>query len=100
MKETREMKGNPNKNNKIRADLKEAGDMIASDPKQAVKTSLFQLIVRELDKLIRLKHISPIMYSRAIVFARSRIMLLNNIYSRNGRDIKTVMLFLLRLSRP
>lgn len=80
--------------------LKEAGDMIASDPKQPVNPSLFQLIVRELDKLKAEKRIDPMLYSRAIVLARIRITQLNNIYSRNGRDIKTLILFLLRISRP
>lgn len=95
MKETREMKGSPMPRKKIR----EAGDMIASDPKQPVNPSLFQLIVRELDKLNRLKQISPMLYSRAIVLAKTRIIQLNNIYSRNGRDLKTLIMFLLRMAR-
>lgn len=95
MKETREMKGNLSKIKR----LSEAGDMIASDPKQPVNPSLFELIVRELDKLNRLKRIDPMLYSRAIVMARSRITQLNNIYSRNGRDIKGLIMFLLRLVR-
>ena len=95
MKKNGEMKGNlmPNKR------LKEAGDMIASDPKQPVNPSLFELIVRELDKLNRLKQIDPMVYSRALVMAKGRIKMLNNIYSRNGRDIKTLIMFLLRLAR-
>ena len=88
------MKGNLSKNKR----LKEAGDMIASDPKQPVNPSLFELIVRELNKLNRLKQISPMVYSRTIVMARSRITQLNNIYSRNGRDIKGLIMFLLRLA--
>ena len=92
MKETREMKGNLSKIKRI----KEAGDMIASDPKNTINPSLFELIVRELDKLNRLKHISPAVYSRAIVMARSRITQLNNIYSRNGRDLQGLIMFLLR----
>lgn len=95
MKETREMKGNLSKIKR----LSEAGDMIASDPKQPVNPSLFELIVRELDELNRLKRIDPMLYSRAIVMARSRITQLNNIYSRNGRDIKGLIMFLLRLVR-
>ena len=95
MKETREMKGNLSKIKR----LSEAGDMIASDPKQPVNPSLFELIVRELDELNRLKRIDPVLYSRAIVMARSRITQLNNIYSRNGRDIKGLIMFLLRLVR-
>lgn len=95
MKETRETKGNLSKIKRLR----EAGDMIASDPKQPINPSLFELIVRELDKLNRLKHISPMLYSRALVMARSRIKILNNIYSRNGRDIRSLILFLLRLAR-
>jgi hypothetical protein len=95
MKKTGEMKGNlmPNRG------LREAGDMIASQPVNPTSPSLFELIVRELDKLNRLKHISPAVYSRAIILAKSRIMQLNNIYSRNGRDIKTLILFLLRMAR-
>ena len=95
MKETREMKGNSMPIKKIR----EAGDIIASDPKQPINPSLFELIVRELDKLNRLKRISPMLYSRAIVLAKSRIIQLNNIYSRNGRDIKTLIMLLLRMAR-
>ena len=95
MKETREMKGNLSKIKRLR----EAGDMIASQPVNPVNPSLFELIVRELDKLNRLKHISPMLYSRALVMARSRIKILNNIYSRNGRDIRSLILFLLRLAR-
>jgi hypothetical protein len=79
--------------------IREAGDMIASDPKNPVNPSLFELIVRELDKLNRLKHIDPMLYSRAIVMARSRIKMLNNIYSRNGRDTRSLIMFLLRLAR-
>ena len=93
MKETREMKGNLIPNKKIR----EAGDMIASDPKNPVNPSLFELIVRELDKLREVKSISPKVYSRAIVMAKTRIIQLNNIYSRNGRDIRSLIMFLLRL---
>lgn len=99
MKETREMKGNSMPIKKIREALHEAGDMIASDPKQPSNPSLFELIVRELDELNRLKRIDPMLYSRAIVMARSRITQLNNIYSRNGRDIKTLIMFLLRMAR-
>jgi len=95
VKETREMKGNLSKIKRIR----EAGDMIASDPKQPVNPSLFELIVRELNKLNQLKHITPMLYSRAIVLARMRIIQLNNIYSSNGRDIKTLILLLLRMAR-
>ena len=95
MKETREMKGNLMPKRKI----KEAGDMIASDPKQPVNPSLFELILRELDKLNRLKRIDPRVYSRAIVMAKSRIIQLNNIYSRNGRDLQGLIMFLLRLAR-
>ena len=95
MKKTREMKGNLSKIKR----LSEAGDMIASDPKQPINPSLFELIVRELDKLNQLKQISPMLYSRAIVMARTRIIQLNNIYSRNGRDIKTLIMFLLRMAR-
>ena len=95
MKETREMKGNLSKIKR----LPEAGDMIASAPKQPTNPSLFELIVRELDELNRLKRIDPMLYSRAIVMARSRITQLNNIYSRNGRDIKGLIMFLLRLAR-
>ena len=89
------MKGNLMPRKRIR----EAGDMIASDPKNPVNPSLFELIVRELDKLNRLKHIDPMLYSRAIVMARSRIKMLNNIYSRNGRDTRSLIMFLLRLAR-
>ena len=95
MKKTGEMKGNLMPNKK----LAEAGDMIASQPVNAVNPSLFELIVRELDKLNRLKQISPIVYSKALIMARYRITQLNNIYSRNGRDIKTLIMFLLRMAR-
>lgn len=95
MKKTGEMKGNSMPNKK----LGEAGDMIASQPVNAVNPSLFQLIVRELDKLNRLKRISPIVYSKALIMARYRITQLNNIYSRNGRDIKALIMFLLRMAR-
>lgn len=95
MRKTREMKGSLMPIKKI----KEAGDMIASNPKQPVNPSLFQLIVRELDKLRKEKRIDPMLYSRAIVMARFRIMQLNNIYSRNGRDIRSLIMFLLRFAR-
>ena len=95
MKETREMKGNLSKIKR----LSEAGDMIASDPKQPVNPSLFELILRELDKLKEMKRIDPMLYSRSIVMARSRITQLNNIYSRNGRDLQGLIMFLLRLAR-
>jgi len=99
MKETREMKGNLSKNKGIGVDLKEAGNMIPSDPKQPVSPSLFELILRELDKLNRLKRIDPMLYSRAIVIAKSRIIQLSNIYSKNGRDLQGLIMFLLRLAR-
>jgi hypothetical protein len=94
MKKTGEMKGNSMPNKK----LDEAGDMIVSQPVNAVNPSLFELIFRELDKLNRLKRISPIVYSKALIMARYRITQLNNIYSRNGRDIKTLVMFLLRMA--
>ena len=59
MRKTREMKGSLMPRKKIR----EAGDMIASDPKQPINPSLFELIVRELDKLNSEKKISPVLYS-------------------------------------
>jgi hypothetical protein len=89
------MKGNLMPRKRIR----EAGDMIASDPKNPVNPSLFELIVRELDKLRSVKSISPKVYSRALVMARYRITQLNNIYSRNGRDLQGLIMFLLRLAR-
>lgn len=95
MKETREMKGSPMPRKKIR----EAGNMIASDPKQPVNPSLFELILRELDKLHSKRKLDTMLYSRAIVMAQFRIEQLNNIYSRNGRDIKTLIMFLLRTAR-
>jgi len=95
MKKTGEMKGNSMPNKK----LGEAGDMIASQPVNAVNLSLYELILRELDKLNRLKRISPIVYSKAFIMARYRITQLSNIYSRNGRDIKTLVMFLLRMAR-
>jgi len=95
MKETREMKGNSSKAKKI----KEAGDMIASQPVNVVNPSLYELILRELDKLRSVKIISPMVYSRAVIMAKSRIIQLNNIYSRNGRDINSLIMFLLRLAR-
>jgi len=82
-----------------RKKIREAGDMIASDPKQPVNPSLFELIVRELDSLSSKGIISPMLYSRAIVMARNRIKMLNNIYSRNGRDTRSLIMFLLRLAR-
>jgi hypothetical protein len=99
MKETREMKGNLSKARRIKEALHEAGDMIPSDLKQPVSPSLFELILRELDKLNRLKKVDPMVYSRAIVMARSRIIQLSNIYSRNGRDLQGLIMFLLRLAR-
>jgi hypothetical protein len=95
MKETREMKGNLSKIKHIR----EAGDMIASQPVNPVNPSLFELIVRELDKLREVKRISPKVYSRAIVMAKTRIIQLNNINSRNGRDLQGLIMFLLHLAR-
>ncbi len=89
------MKGNLMPRKRIR----EAGDMIASDPKQPTNPSLFELIVRELNSLNSKGVISPMLYSRAIVMARSRIKMLNNIYSRNGRDTRSLIMFLLRLAR-
>lgn len=82
-----------------RKEIREAGDMIASDPKQPVNPSLFELIVRELNSLNSKGVISLMLYSRAIVMARSRITQLNNIYSRNGRDTRSLIMFLLRLAR-
>jgi len=95
MKETKEMKGNLSKAKEII----EAGDMIASQPVNAINPSLYELILRELDKLRSVKSISPIIYSRAIVMAKSRSVQLNNIYSKNGRDLQGLILFLIRLAR-
>lgn len=93
------MKGNLSKNKRIEADLKEAGDMIVSNPTNPVEPSLFVLIGRELEKLHQNGSISPLDYSKALVLSRSLITHLNNIYSRLGRDIKPVIIFLLRQAR-
>jgi len=96
MKKNREMKGNLSKNRS----LKEAGDMIASDPVNRDETpSLSQLLARELDKLRDQGRLSPFIYTIARDQAYAQSKVLNNIYNRNGRDIKTLVMFLLRMAR-
>lgn len=96
MKKNREMKGSEGP----RKRFNEAGDMIPSDPVSRDETpSLSQLLARELDKLRDQGRISPIIYTIARDQAYAQSKVLNNIYNRNGRDIKTLVMFLLRMAR-
>jgi len=85
---------------KVRADLKEASGMIASDPVNPDRRlTAVDIIAAELEKLSYNGSISPAVYSQALDLARGQTKVINNIYSRNGRDIKTLVMFLLRIAR-
>jgi hypothetical protein len=85
---------------RLRADLKEAGDMIASEPYNPNKElTIIDVIAMELEKLSQNGSILPVMYSQALDLARGQKKVINNIYSRNGRDIKPVIMLLLRQVR-
>jgi hypothetical protein len=85
---------------KIKADLKEAGDMIASQPYNPDRSlSIVDVIAMELQKLSYNGSISPVIYNQALDLARGQAKVINNIYSRNGRDIKPIITLLLRQVR-
>ena len=85
---------------KVRADLKEAGGMIASDPVNPDRRlTVIDVIAMELEKLSYNGSISPVVYSQALDRARGQTKVINNIYSRNGRDIKPIIMLLLRQVR-
>lgn len=80
--------------------LREAGDMIASDPFNPNRElTIIDVIAMELEKLSQNGSILPVMYSQALDLARGQKKVINNIYSRNGRDIKPVIMLLLRQVR-
>jgi hypothetical protein len=85
---------------RLRADLKEAGDMIASEPYNPNKEiTIIDVIAMELEKLSRNGSIPQALYSQALDLARGQKKVINNIYSRNGRDIKPIIMLLLRQVR-
>jgi hypothetical protein len=80
--------------------LREAGDMIASglyNPDREL--TIIDVIAMELEKLSYNGSISPVLYSQALDLARGQTKAINNIYSRNGRDIKPIIMLLLRQVR-
>jgi hypothetical protein len=80
--------------------LREAGDMIASNPYNPNKElTIIDVIVMELEKLSQNGSILPVVYSQALDLARGQKRVINNIYSRNGRDIKPIIMLLLRQVR-
>jgi len=80
--------------------IREAGDMIASDPYNPNKElTIIDVIAMELEKLSYNGSISPVLYSQALDLARGQTKVINNIYSRNGRDIKPIIMLLLRQVR-
>jgi hypothetical protein len=80
--------------------IREAGDMIASDPYNPNKElTIIDVIAMELEKLSQNGSILPVMYSQALDLARGQKKVINNIYSRNGRDIKPIIMLLLRQVR-
>ena len=80
--------------------LREVGDMIASDPYNPNKElTIIDVIAMELEKLSQNGSILPVMFSQALDLARGQKKVINNIYSRNGRDIKPIIMLLLRQVR-
>ena len=80
--------------------IREAGDMIASNPYNPNKElTIIDVIAMELEKLSQNGSILPVVYSQALDLARGQKKVINNIYSRNGRDIKPIIMLLLRQVR-
>ncbi len=81
----------------IEASIEEAGDMIVSAPGPALAgPSPLELVARELDKLRDSGEVNPLIYSRARdLLALLRTPLLN-IYRSSNRDLRPVLVFLLR----
>jgi len=80
--------------------IREAGNMIVSDPYNPNRElSIIDVIAMELEKLSYTGSISPVMYNQALDLARGQKRVVNNIYSRNGRDIKPIIMLLLRQVR-
>ena len=74
--------------------------MIASDPVNPDRRlTVVDVIATELEKLSYNGSISPAVYNQALDLARGQTKVINNIYSRNGRDIKPVIMLLLRQVR-
>jgi len=80
--------------------LREAGDMIASNPYNPNKElTIIDVIAAELEKLSYNGSIPQAVYSQALDLARGQKKVINNIYSRNGRDIKPIIMLLLHQVR-
>lgn len=80
--------------------LREAGDMIASSPyNPGRELTIIDVIAMELQKLSYNGSISPLIYNQALDLARGQKKVINNIYSRNGRDIKPIIMLLLHQVR-
>jgi hypothetical protein len=80
--------------------IREAGNMIASSPYNPDRElTIIDVIAMELEKLSYNGSISPVLYSQALDLARGQKKAINNIYSRNGRDIKPIIMLLLRQVR-
>ena len=74
--------------------------MIASDPVNPDRRlTVVDVIATELEKLSYNGSISPAVYNQALDLARGQTKVINNIYSRNGRDIKPIIMLLLRQVR-
>lgn len=80
--------------------IREAGDMIASQPGPALaEPTLIDLLAREIEKLRDSGHLSPLIYARSrdlLPILRTSIM---NIYGRRDRGLQQALAFLLKQAR-
>ena len=74
--------------------------MIASSPYNPDRRlTIIDVIAIELEKLSQTGSIPQAVYSQALDLARGQRKVINNIYSRNGRDLKPIIMLLLRQVR-
>jgi len=85
---------------KSRNTLIEAGNMMASDPINPDKrVGLGDLLIRELDRLLQAKSITPVQYSMGVDFIKVNEKPINHIYAGKPHALRHSLMFVLSYLR-
>jgi len=80
--------------------VKEAGNMIASQPWNPDKrVGLGDLLVRELDRMLQAKSLTPVQYSMGIDFIKINEKPINHIYAGKPHALRHALMFVLSYLR-
>lgn len=80
--------------------VKEAGNMIASQPYNPDKrVGLGDLLVRELDRMLQTKSLTPVQYSMGIDFIKTNEKPINHIYAGKPHALRHSLMFVLSYLR-